>query len=115
VRYAKCDPYKARVKLLGQQDTGIIRALNDAMDLFGGISIQNNISESINSFIRLHFKFRGPRTIKSLEAEIRLYAMARNNGSLIDEKAIEYSPGKSWLNREISIKYIGRFLGEVRK
>jgi len=115
VRYVKCDPYKARVKLLGQQDTGIIRALNDGMDLFGGISVQNNISESINSFLRLHFKFRGPRTIKSLEAEIRLYAVARNNMSLIDEKAIEYSLGKNWLNREISIKYIGRFLGGVQK
>ncbi|MHA1895828.1 MAG: hypothetical protein ACTSU2_00405, partial [Promethearchaeota archaeon] len=111
------DPYKARVKLLGQQDSGIIRVLNDGMDLFGGISVQNNISisESINSFLSLHFKFRGPRTIKSLEAEIRLYAVARNNGSLIDEKAIEYSPGKNWLNRAISIKYVGRFLGEVGK
>ncbi|MHA1341853.1 MAG: hypothetical protein ACTSRZ_04975 [Promethearchaeota archaeon] len=50
-----------------------------------------------------------------MEAEICLYAVVRNNGSLIDEKAIEYSLGKSWLNWEISIKYIGRFLGEVRK
>ncbi|MHA1818901.1 MAG: hypothetical protein ACTSU2_06785 [Promethearchaeota archaeon] len=42
---------------------------------------------------------RGSRTIKSLEAKIRLFAVARNNWSLIDEKAIEYIGGMNWLNR----------------
>ncbi|MHA1820676.1 MAG: hypothetical protein ACTSU2_14545 [Promethearchaeota archaeon] len=38
---------------MGWKDTGIIRASNDGMDLFCGISVRNNISESINSFLRL--------------------------------------------------------------
>ncbi|MHA1342320.1 MAG: hypothetical protein ACTSO2_20290, partial [Promethearchaeota archaeon] len=52
-------------------------------------SIQNNVSENLNSVLQSLLRLRGPKTIKSVERRIRDWVIVRNNPEILDEIRIE--------------------------
>ena len=49
------------------------------------MSIQNNLAENKNSILQAILRFRGPKTIESVERRIRATLKICNNPELLDE------------------------------
>ncbi|MHA1284194.1 MAG: hypothetical protein ACTSQP_16975 [Promethearchaeota archaeon] len=57
--------------------------------MFALKSIQNNVSENLNSVLQSLLRLRGPKTIESVERRIRAWVIVRNNPEILDEIQIE--------------------------
>ena len=57
--------------------------------LFALVSIQNNLAENINSFLRAVLRLTGPKTVESVERRIRATLKLRNHPELLYEIEIE--------------------------
>ena len=85
----KVDPYRKTVKLSKNLPASVGTALAEVLNLFARKSIQNNVSENLNSVLKSLLKLSGPKTIESVEKRIRAWILVRNEPTLLDEVQIE--------------------------
>ena len=67
----------------------VAATLTEVLNLFTLKSIQNNVSENLNSVLQSILRLRGPKTIKSVERRIRAWVIVRNNPEILDDIRIE--------------------------
>jgi len=64
-------------------------ALAEVLNLFALKSIQNNVSENLNSVLQSLLRLRDPKTVESVERRIRAFLIVRNIPELLDEIQID--------------------------
>lgn len=69
--------------------TSVGTALGEAIDLFALKTIQNNLSENVNSTLQSLLRLRGPKTIESVERRIRAVIIIRNNPEFLEKIQID--------------------------
>jgi len=109
-KYAEVDPHRNSVKLGKQPDAAAQTAMRDAMGLFCGMCVQNNIAENLNSLLRLHFRFSGPKTLVNIEIRLRCFLCFYNNPELLSSIAMEYRPRGIFLNSQSKLFRIAPLL-----
>jgi transcriptional regulator len=109
-KYAKIDPYRNSVKLGKQTNAAAQTAMRDAMNLFCGMCVQNNIAESINSLLRLHFRFSGPKTMIGIENRLRCYIYFHNSPEWLSHIQLNYDPHGIFFNSMTNIGKIAPLL-----
>ena len=85
IGYATIDRYRDKLKVSKGLSSTVTAALNATLMLYTLMSIQNNLSENINSFLRAVLLLTGPKTIDSVEKRIRATLKLRNYPELLDE------------------------------
>jgi hypothetical protein len=81
--YMKVDPRRALLHLAERCPSAVVAALGVTFNLFGGMSIQNNLAENINSVIRALWRMRGPRVPETFEKRLRAVLIVRNDPAVI--------------------------------
>lgn len=112
-KYAYIDPYRLCIKIGGQPIDAIQIALEQCMTLFYKMFVQNNVAEGINSLLRLHFRFSGPKTFEGIEKRLRTYAIFRNAPYLLNNTKLDYSPRSGFFNAHTSIGHLPVLLKKV--
>lgn len=69
--------------------TSVVAALTEVIALFALKTIQNNLSENVNSMLQSLLRLRGPKTVESVERRIRAVIIIRNNPELLEEVQID--------------------------
>ena len=107
IGYATIDPYRDKIKIRKGLSSTVAAALNATLILFALMSIQNNLAENINSFLRAVLRLTGPKTIESVERRIRATLKLRNHPELLYEIEIERTVrGKFVINDLKLIEYV---------
>ncbi len=86
--YASIDPYRKTVKIKKGSSSTVAAALNATLYLFAVMSIQNNLAENINSFIRVVMRLTGPKTVEFAERRERATLKIRNHPELLQNVKI---------------------------
>jgi len=68
--YAIVDPYRQTVKIRKYLPSAVAAALNATLCVYGLMSIQNNLAENINSFVRVVMRLTGPKTVEFTEQRV---------------------------------------------
>ncbi len=89
IGYAIIDPYRDKLKINKKLSSTVAAALNATLTLYSLMSIQNNLAENINSFLRAVLRLTGPKTLESVEQRIRAALKIRNHPELLKEIRIE--------------------------
>ncbi len=97
IGYGIIDPYRDKLKVSKGLSSTVAAALNATLLLYALMSIQNNLAENINSFLRTVLRLTGPKTIEFVEQRIRATLKIRNHPELLDEILI---------NRKIRAKFL---------
>jgi len=87
--FFKVDPYRKTVKVSKNLPASVEAALADMLTRFARKSIQNNVSENLNSVLRSLLNLRGPKTIKFIERRIRTWVIVRNDPGILNEIQID--------------------------
>jgi hypothetical protein len=82
-RYMKVDPYRKVLKISSVCPATVPTALGQALDIFARMSIQNNLSENINSSIEPTTRLKGPKTLGSTQQRISASVKLKNVPDLI--------------------------------
>ena len=107
IGYATIDPYRDKIKIRKELSSTVAAALNATLILFALMSIQNNLAENINSFLRAVLRLTGPKTIESVERRIRATLKLRNHRELLYEIEIERTVrGEFLINNLKLIEYV---------
>jgi transposase-like protein len=101
--YCKIDPYRKTVRVSKNLPASVSAALTELLDLFALKSIQNNVSENLNSVLQSLLRLRGPKTVESVERRIRAWAMVRNDTTVLDEIQIERNVQGSFLINNLKL------------
>jgi len=83
IYYATIDPYRKTIKIRKEMSSTVCAALNATLFLFVLMSIQNNLAENINSFIRVVMRLTGPKTVEFAEQRVRATLKIRNHPELL--------------------------------
>jgi len=86
--YATIDPYRKMVKIKKGLSSTVAAALNATLFLHALMSIQNNLAENINSFIRVVMRLTGPKTVEFAERRVRATLKIRNHPELLQNVKI---------------------------
>ena len=87
--HAKIDPYRKKVRLSTTLPASVGITLTGILNLYARKSIQNNVSENINSVIQAYLRLRGPKTVESVERRIRALVLVRNDPDILECIQIE--------------------------
>lgn len=87
--FFKVDPYRKKVRVSKNLPATVSATLAELLDLFALKSIQNNVSENLNSVLRSLLSLRGPKTIKFIERRIRTWVIVRNDPGILNEIQID--------------------------
>lgn len=87
--YFKVDPYRKTVRVSNSLPASVATTLADILDLFAQKSIQNNVSENLNSVLQSLLRLKGPKTVESVEQRIRGFVIVRNNPGILDDIQID--------------------------
>ncbi|MFX1257966.1 MAG: hypothetical protein ACFFAN_08910 [Promethearchaeota archaeon] len=101
--YFRVDPYRKTVKLSKNLPASVGAALADILELFALKSIQNNVSENLNSVLHSLLSLRGPKTVESVEKRIRAWALIRNDPTILDEIQIERNVRGTFFIRNVKL------------
>lgn len=66
-------------------------------------SIQNNVSENLNSVLQSLLRLRGPKTKESVERRIRAWIIVRNKPEILNEIQIERNVQGSFLINNLKL------------
>lgn len=97
IGYASIDPYRDKLKISKELSSTVASALDATLILYALMSIQNNLAENLNAFLRAVLRLTGPKTIESVEQRIRATFKVRNHPELIEE---------IWLERRIRAEFL---------
>ncbi len=87
--YFKVDPYRKTVRMSKNLPASVAAALTEGINLFALKSIQNNVSENINSVLQSVSRLKGPKTVESVEQRIRAVIIVRNTPTILNEIQID--------------------------
>ena len=85
IAYATIDPYRDKLKVKKELSSTVGPVLNKTLNVFGLMSIQNNLSEHINAFLRASLCLTGPKSIESVERRIRAKLILRNDPKILSQ------------------------------
>lgn len=104
--FFKVDPYRKTVRVSKNLPATVTATLAEVLDLFALKSIQNNVSENLNSVLQSLLRLRGPKTIESVEQRIRAFFIVRNIPEILNELKIERNiRGKFFKDNISSIEF----------
>jgi hypothetical protein len=83
IYYAVIDPYRQTVKVRKELSSTVAAALNTTLHMYRLMSIQNNLAENINSFVRVVMRLTGPKTVEFTEQRVRATLKLRNHTELL--------------------------------
>ena len=89
--YAVIDPYRQTIKVKKELSSTVAAALNATLCVYALMSIQNNLAENINSFVRVVMRLTGPKTVEFTEQRVRATLKLRNHPELLKELQITRS------------------------
>ena len=87
--YLRVDPYRKTVKVSKNLPATVGATLTEVLNLFALKSIQNNVSENLNSVLQSLLRLKGPKTVESVEQRIRAFIIVRNIPEILDEIQID--------------------------
>lgn len=87
--FFKVDPYRKTIRVSKHLPATVSATLTEVLDLFALKSIQNNVSENLNSVLQSLLRLRGPKTVESVEQRIRAFLIVRNIPEILDEIQID--------------------------
>jgi hypothetical protein len=67
------------LKFLGNLDPSVKKALSDAFELFAGMHVQNNASESENNVLQSVLSLKGNRYLEKFTRRLRSFYIVKNN------------------------------------
>ncbi len=82
--YMRVDPTRDKLRVGRDCPRAVAAALGIAFSLYGGLAIQNNLSENINCVLQSIVRLKGPKTIESVEKLLRATLIVRNDPTIID-------------------------------
>ncbi|TFG11240.1 MAG: hypothetical protein EU535_07460 [Promethearchaeota archaeon] len=100
--FFKVDPYRKKVRVSKNLPATVSATLAELLDLFALKSIQNNVSENLNSVLQSLLRLRGPKTVESVERRIRAFLIVRNIPNILDEIHIERNVRGTFFKDNIS-------------
>ena len=104
--YLKVDPYRKTVNVSKNLPATVGATLTEVLILFALKSIQNNVSENLNSVLQSLLRLKGPKTIESVEQRIRAFLIVRNIPEILDEIQIDRNVrGKFFIDNISSIEF----------
>lgn len=106
--YLQVDLQRHVIKLAAGCSQAIIAALDHAFALFAGMSIQNNLSETVNGVLAALVRPRGPRTAGTLERRLRARIIARNDPSVLAEIQIDRQVRGDFFLLNVNVADYGR-------
>lgn len=108
--YARIDPKKKQVKITKGGSATVSAALNQVINFFGKMTIQNNLSENKNSVVEHRVWLSGPKDEESAEKRLRTFLFFLNNPSELDTLQIEHRLRGDLMEREIKTSLYGKIL-----
>jgi hypothetical protein len=87
--FFKVDPYRKTIRVSKHLPATVQATLAEVLELFALKSIQNNVSENLNSVLQSLLRLRGPKTVESVEQRIRAFLIVRNIPELLEEIQID--------------------------
>ncbi|MBD3256167.1 MAG: DDE-type integrase/transposase/recombinase [Candidatus Lokiarchaeota archaeon] len=87
--FFKVDPYRKTIRGSKHLPATVQATLAEVLELFALKSIQNNVSENLNSVLQSLLRLRGPKTVDSVEQRIRAFLIVRNTPEILKEIEIE--------------------------
>lgn len=104
--FFKIDPYRKTVRTSNNLPVSVAAALAEVLNLFALKSIQNNVSENLNSVVKSLLRLRGPKTVESVERRIRAFLIVRNIPEILDEIQIDRNVrGKFFIDNINSLEF----------
>ena len=112
--YARVFPGKKRLILSNNADPAVERGLVDALHLFAGIHVQNNICETTNNVLQSMISLKGNHSIEKLTRRIRSFYTINNNDLHIPATALYRRHGPApFFTRAFNVDY-NTFLEESK-
>lgn len=81
--YVKIFPGRQHLIFSRDADAAVRRGITDAFDLFAGIHVQNNISETVNNVLQSMVELKGNRDKDKLAKRIRTFFVFWNQDPLL--------------------------------
>jgi len=91
IGYAIVNPYRKTVQVKNGVSSTVAAALNATLLIYALMSIQNNLAENINSFVRVVMRLTGPKTVKFAEQRVRATLKVRNHPELLKDLRVTRS------------------------
>ncbi|MHA1725159.1 MAG: hypothetical protein ACTSXH_10015 [Promethearchaeota archaeon] len=106
IAHATIDPYRDKVKVKKGLSNTVGTVLNKTLNIFGLMSIQYNLSEHVNAFLRTSSCLTGPKSIESVERRIRAKLILRNETKILE---------KILLSRHLQADFIYKNLNVIER
>jgi transposase-like protein len=87
--YMKVDPGRLALQIGPNVSTSVSTGLHAAFELFARMSIQNNLSEHLNSLIKALVGFSGPKQADSISLKIRITFRVWNQPDLLRQIRVD--------------------------
>ena len=108
--YAKVDPGKKKVRLGKNGPSAVAAALGQVIQVFAGMTIQNNLAENKNSVIECRVWLTGPKDIEQCEVRLRTFLFFQNNPDQLGGLSISHHFRADLLDYEIQTGIYGNIL-----
>jgi hypothetical protein len=113
--YAKVNPSKKSVKIAKGGSNTVSAVLNQVIQVFAGMTIQNNLAENKNSVVEHHVWFSGPKDDENFETRLRTYLFYLNNPDQISKIKISHRLRSDLLDKELNKGIFGSiFMQQTR-
>lgn len=108
--YAQVNPSQKTVKIAkgGPDTVGIV--LDQIIQIFARMTIQNNLAENRNSVVEDHVCFSGPKDHKHFEIRLRTYVFYLNNPDQISKIKISHRLRSDLLDKELKKGIYGNII-----
>ncbi len=108
--YARVDPGRKKVSVGGNGPSAVAAALNQVIQVYAGMTIQNNLAENKNSVIENRVWLSGPKDLDHCEVRLRLFLFFHNNPKQLGMQSISHRFRADLLDYEIRGGIYGHIL-----
>jgi hypothetical protein len=108
--YAKVDPGKKRVKIAKGGSTAVGAVLNQVIQVYAKMTIQNNLAENKNSVVEHRVWLSGPKDLDNIEKRIRTFLFFLNNPNQLPIIRINHRLRGDLVYRELKSGLYGHML-----
>ena len=108
--YVKVDPGKKKVRLGKNGPSAVAAALGLVIQVYAGMTIQNNLAENKNSVIECRVWLSGPKDIEQCEVRLRTFLFFQNNPEQLGALSISHHFRADLLDHEMRSSIYGHIL-----
>jgi hypothetical protein len=108
--YATVNPSKKKLTLAKNGPSAVAAALGQVIQVYGGMTIQNNLAETKNSVIEHRVWLSGPKDLESSETRLRTFLFFQNNPEQLEVLTISHRFRGDLLDHEIRTGIYGHIL-----